>query len=61
VRIRGEDWAGKPVAIVTEIKKITHYESDTGYTAVTAMCAGEFYTFSERDFDLVTKVERIKS
>ncbi len=61
VRVRGKDWARRPLAIVTEVKEIRHEESGASYVAVTAACAGELYTFSEKDFDLIKRVERNKN
>ena len=43
------------VGIVTEIRKLFHDRSGAGYTAVTAVFNNETYTFSEKDFTLISK------
>jgi len=56
VRVRGTEWLGKPLGIVTEIKNLVHDPSGEGYTAVTALVGTQSFTFSMRDFELVKKV-----
>lgn len=58
VRVRGSEWLGKPLGIVTEVKDLVHEQSGEGYTAVTALVGTQSFTFSVRDFELVKKVER---
>jgi hypothetical protein len=58
VRIRGKDWLGKPLGIVTEIKKLCHEQSETAYTVVTAIIGGKYFTFPDESFELVSPVER---
>ena len=58
VRIRGMSWLGKPLGIVTEVRALVHDQSGEGYTAVTAVVGGSSFTFSERDFELITKVDK---
>ena len=60
VRIQGADWLGKQLAIVTEVKKLIHERSRESYVVVTAVSEGKTYTFSEADFELVTRIERKK-
>lgn len=61
VRIRGNDWLGKPLGIVTEIRALIHDQSQTEYTAITALVAGQYYTFPDEAFELVNSAERKKS
>ena len=61
IRIRGKDWLGKRLGIVTEVRALVHDESDTHYTAVTALIAGQYYTFPDEAFELVTAAERKKN
>jgi len=61
VRIRGNDWLGKPLGIVTEIRALIHDQSQTEYTAITALVAGQYYTFPDDAFELVNSAERKKS
>ena len=61
VRIRGNDWLGKPLGIVTEIRDLIHDRSGTEYTAVTAVVAGDYFTFADETFEVVSKAERQKS
>ena len=61
VRIRGNDWLGKPLGIVTEIKHLIHDQSQTEYTAVTAVVGGKSFTFPDNAFELVNSVERKKN
>ena len=58
VRIRGNEWLGKPLGIVTEVRRLVHDQSLAEYTAVTALVGGTPFTFSERDFELIKKVEK---
>ena len=44
------------VGIVTEVRRLFHDRSGAGYTAVTAVFNDETYTFSEKDFTLISKV-----
>ena len=53
VRVRGAEWLGKPLGIVTEVKNLVHDQSGEGYTAVTALVGTQSFTFSVRDFELV--------
>ena len=58
VRVRGKDWLGKPLGIVTEVRDLIHDQSGEGYTAVTAVVGGSAFTFSERDFELIKKIDK---
>ena len=58
VRVRGAEWLGKPLGIVTEVKNLVHDQSGEGYTAVTALVGTQSFTFSVRDFELVKKALR---
>jgi len=60
VRIRGNDWLGKPLGIVTEVKHLIHDQSGTEYTAITAVVGGNYFTFPDEAFDLVNSAEREK-
>jgi len=57
VRIRGNDWLGKPLGIVTEIKNLIHDQSQTEYRAVTAVVGGKAFTFPDEAFEIVNSVE----
>ncbi len=61
VRIRGNDWLGKPLGIVTQIKHLVHDQSRTEYTAITAVVGGKEFTFPDEAFELVNPVESDKS
>ena len=56
MRIRGNDWLGKPLGIVTEIRPLIHEQSGTEYTAVTAVVAGKSFTFPDEAFELINPV-----
>jgi hypothetical protein len=58
VRVRGEDWLGKRLGIVTEVKQLVHDPSGEGYTAITALVGTQSITFSERDFELVKRADK---
>jgi hypothetical protein len=58
VRVRGEDWLGKRLGIVTEVKQLVHDPSGEGYTAITALVDTQSITFSERDFELVKRADK---
>lgn len=58
VRVRGEDWLGKRLGIVTEVKQLVHDQSGEGYTAITALVGNQSITFSERDFELVKRADK---
>ena len=60
VRIKGKDWLGKPLGIVTEVRDLIHDQSGTEYTAITAVVAGQYFTFSDEAFELVNTAERKK-
>ena len=61
IRVRGKDWLGKRLGIVTEVRALVHDQSDTHYTAVTALIAGQYYTFPDEAFELVNSAERKKN
>jgi hypothetical protein len=61
VRIKGNDWLGKPLGIVTEIKHLIHDQSGTEYTAVSAVVGGKAFTFPDEAFELVNSVESEKN
>ena len=61
VRIRGNDWLGKPLGIVTEVKHLTHEQSGAQYTAITAVVGGNYFTFPDASFELVNSAERKKN
>ncbi len=58
VQIRDYDWLSRDVALVTEVRELIHDQSNKSYYAVTATLNGKEYTFSHRDFELVSKAER---
>lgn len=58
VKIREYDWLSRDVALVTEVRELIHDQSGKTYYAVTATLNGKEYTFSHRDFELVSKAER---
>ena len=60
IRIRGNDWLGKPLGIVTEVKQLIHDQSGTEYTAITAVLGGSYFTFPDDAFELVNSAERKK-
>ena len=60
VRIRGNDWLGKPLGIVTEVRDLIHDQSGAQYTAVTALVGGEYYTFPDESFEIINSAERKK-
>ena len=61
VRIKGNDWLGKPLGIVTEIKHLIHERSQTEYAAVSAVVGGKMFTFPDEAFELVNSVESEKN
>ena len=61
VRIRGNDWLGKRLGIVTEIKHLIHDQSGIEYTAVTAVVGGKEFTFPDESFELVNAIESEKN
>lgn len=61
IRVRGKDWLGKRIGIVTEVRALVHDQSRTEYTAVTALIAGQYYTFPDEAFELVSSAERKKN
>ena len=58
VKIRDYDWLSRDVALVTEVRELIHDQSNKSYYAVTATLSGKEYTFSHRDFELISKAER---
>jgi hypothetical protein len=61
IRIRGEDWLGKRLGIVTKVRDLVHEGSGTEYRAVTALVAGQYFTFPDESFELVNSAERKKN
>ena len=60
VRVRGKDWLGKPLGIVTEVRDLIHDQSGVEYSAVTALVGGQYFTFPDEAFELVNAAERKK-
>tara|TARA_R100001509_G_scaffold71412_1_gene39888 strand:- start:298 stop:555 length:258 start_codon:yes stop_codon:yes gene_type:complete len=58
VRLRDYDWISRNVGIVTEVKELIHDMSHRSYYAVTVVVNDKEYTFSHRDFELISKAER---
>tara|TARA_Y100000310_G_scaffold206005_1_gene206357 strand:+ start:7310 stop:7519 length:210 start_codon:yes stop_codon:yes gene_type:complete len=58
VRVRGKDWLGKPLGIVTERRELIHDQSGVRYTVVTALVNGKYFSFPDDAFELVNKAER---
>jgi len=58
VRVSNYDWITGDLGIVTEVREIVHDMSGDSYTAVTALIGKKEYTFSQKDFLLVSKAER---
>jgi len=54
VRIRGNDWLGKPLGIVTEIKNLVHDQSGDEYMTVTAIVGGKYFTAGTESFELIS-------
>ena len=61
VRVRGDDWVQKPLGIVTEIKELIHDQTQVEYRVITALVAGQYFTFSDADFELVGTAERTRN
>jgi hypothetical protein len=61
VRVRGNDWLGKPLGIVTEVRDLIHDQSGTEYTAVTALVGGQYFTFPADAFEIINSPERKKN
>mgnify|MGYP001074552542 CR=1 FL=1 len=58
VRVRDYDWLSQEIGVVTEVRNLVHDQSGMGYTAVTTMMGDKLYTFSSKDFELISKAER---
>ncbi len=58
VRIKAYDWIAQRIALVTDRRHLTHDQTEQEYVAITARVGGKEYTFSEADFELVSKAER---
>ena len=60
VRVRGKDWLGRPLGIVTEVRDLVHDPSGVRYSAITALVAGQYFTFPDEAFELINSAERKK-
>jgi len=58
VRVRDYDWLSQEIGVVTEVNDLVHDQSGMEYTAITTMMGDKFYTFSSKDFELISKAER---
>ena len=58
MRVRDYDWLSQEIGVVTEVKNLVHDQSGMEYTAITTMMGDKFYTFSSKDFELISKAER---
>ena len=58
VRIRAYDWISRRLALVTERRILMHDQTGKEYVAITARVGEKEYTFSEADFELISKTER---
>ena len=61
VRVRGKDWLGKPLGIVTEVRDLIHDQSGLEYSAITALVGGKYITFPDEAFELINSAERKKN
>ena len=55
VRVRDYDWVEQDVGIVTQVQEMQHIDTGAAYIAVTALIDGMYYTFSEKDFLLLSR------
>ena len=58
VRLIESEWLGHPVGLVTEIRELVHDQTDQKFTSVTMISQGREFTFHEKSFELVSKIER---
>ena len=58
MRIRAYDWISQRLALVTDRRHLRHDQTGDEYVAITARVGEKEYTFSESDFELVSKAER---
>ena len=58
VRVQDYDWIEQGVGIVTEVRELVYDQTGDTYYTVTATINGQEYTFSHKDFELVSKTER---
>jgi hypothetical protein len=58
VQVRGLQWLGRKLGVVTSVREIVHDQTNETYVAVTALVGEDEYTFSHMDFELVSRAER---
>jgi len=57
VRVRGKEWLSRSVGIITEVRDLVHQDTETEYTVVTVLVGNKYYTFSDKDFELVKRIK----
>jgi hypothetical protein len=58
VQVRGAQWIGRKLGVVTRVKELVHDQTNEKYIAVTALVGENEYTFSHMDFELVSRAEK---
>ena len=56
VRVRRKEWLSRSVGIITEVKDLIHQRTETEYTVVTVVVENKYYTFSDKDLELVKRI-----
>tara|TARA_A100001515_G_scaffold69827_1_gene55510 strand:+ start:570 stop:827 length:258 start_codon:yes stop_codon:yes gene_type:complete len=58
VRVRGDDWIGGKLGVVTEVRELVFEQTNQIYYTITAQVDNEQFTFGPKSFELVKRAER---
>jgi len=53
VRLRGHDWLGGKLGVVTEVRELVFERTNQVYYTITAQVGDEQFTFGPKDFELI--------
>jgi len=57
VKVRGEDWIGGKLGVVTEVRELVFEQTNQTYIMITAQVEDQDFTFGPKDFELVSRAE----
>ena len=58
VRVRGDDWIGGKLGVVTEVRELVFEQTNQVYFTITAQVDNEQVTFGPKSFELIKRAEK---
>ena len=58
VKVRGADWIGGMLGVVTDVRKLVLEQTNQTYFTITAQVGDQQFTFGPKDFELISRAEK---